>query len=175
MKKLHFIILLFALNITAQEVYTSRGGRVYQNGIKLSIDTISARFEKNPEILNSYLAGKTKQTFGNILLWGGLGVGVGKFIYAAIGPGAHETTQVYPGNSVIGTIYETKSNYTNTLFFVSAAMIVLAIPIKIGFREKIKKSVELMNETVKNPKTTFNIEATQIIANQNGIGLAITF
>jgi hypothetical protein len=175
MKKLHFIILLFALNITAQEVYTSRGGRVYQNGMKLSIDTISARFEKNPEILNSYLAGKTKQTFGNILLWGGLGVGVGKFIYAAIGPSNDEIILVSPGNNVIGAIYETKSNYTNTLFFVSAAMILVAIPIKIGFREKIKKSVALMNEVAKNPKTTFNIESTQIIANRNGIGFAITF
>jgi hypothetical protein len=185
MKKLHFIILLFALNAVAQETqmyhYQSRG-RIYQNGVKLQPDTIRSRFANNPEIVKIYNTGRTKKTVGNVLLWGGLALGIGHYGYMANLRPKYKYTKnnndyhyppviIYPEYS-----YEDVTNYpSNTLLYVSGAMIVAAIPIKIGFEKKIKKSVELINEVAKNPKTTFNIESTQIIANRNGIGLAITF
>jgi hypothetical protein len=174
MKKLHFIIFLFALNITAQEVYTYKSkGRIYQNGVKVNPEAIAARFENNADVLNLYKAGKTKQTLGNVLLWGGLALGIGNFIY--VDTGNFSKSERINSGYFEGSYQVTSDFPSNTPFYISAAMIVTAIPVKIGFEKKIKKSVELMNETVKNPKTTFNIEATQIIANKNGIGLAITF
>jgi Na+-translocating ferredoxin:NAD+ oxidoreductase RnfD subunit len=174
MKKLHFIILLFALNTVAQETqmyhYQSRG-RIYQNGLKLQPDTIRSRFANNPEILKIYNAGRTKKIVGNVLLWGGIGLFIGKTIDYYT-PESYTKTVNYFGEKYYFTEYKISSN---ELFFVSGAMILAAIPIKIGFEKKIKKSVALMNEVAKNPKTTFNIESTQIIANRNGIGLAITF
>ncbi len=171
MKKLHFIILLFALNATAQETYIYKSrGRIYQNGAKVSPEAIAVRFENNPEVLSLYKAGKTKQTLGNVLLWGGLGLGIGHSIYAS----ANNEIKIETNNSGYG-YKDTSTKFSNTAYYISVALIVVAIPIKIGFEKKIKKSVELMNETVKTPKTTFNIESTQIIANRNGIGLAITF
>ena len=53
-------------------------------------------------------------------------------------------------------------------------MIILAIPIKIGFSNKIKQAVVLMNQDLKNPKTTL-IESSDIIVNSDGIGVSIKF
>lgn len=174
MKKLHFIILLFALNAVAQETYMYKSrGRVYQNGVKVSPEAIAARFENNPEVLNLYKAGKTKQTLGNVLLWGGLALGIGNLIY--VDTGNFSKSERINSGYFEGSYQATYDFPSNTPFYISAVMILAAIPIKIGFEKKTKKSVALMNEVAKNPKTTFNIEATQIIANRNGIGLAITF
>lgn len=61
-----------------------------------------------------------------------------------------------------------------SIYVIGGIMSAAAIPIKIGFSKKIKKSIILMNEDAKNPKTTF-IESSEIIANSNGIGISIKF
>jgi hypothetical protein len=55
-------------------------------------------------------------------------------------------------------------------------MVLIAIPIKIGFQKKIKKSIILMNDEIKLQKqnTGINFESN-IIANANGVGLKLTF
>ena len=53
-------------------------------------------------------------------------------------------------------------------------MIIIAIPIKLGFSNKIRDVVKLMNEDVNKQKTTF-IESADFIANSNGIGVSIGF
>ncbi len=53
-------------------------------------------------------------------------------------------------------------------------MIVASIPIKIGFSNKIKQAVVLMNQDLKIQKTTY-IESTDMIVNSNGIGVSIKF
>ena len=62
------------------------------------------------------------------------------------------------------------------MYFVSAGISLIAIPIKIGFQKKIKKSVILMNDEMKLQKqnTGINFESN-IIANANGVGLKLTF
>jgi hypothetical protein len=62
----------------------------------------------------------------------------------------------------------------NIMYFVGAGLILTAIPIKIGLSKKIKKAVLLMNEDLKTPKTSFNIESTSFISNSNGFGISIT-
>jgi hypothetical protein len=54
-------------------------------------------------------------------------------------------------------------------------MVIASIPIKIGYSKKIKTSVNMINEDLKNPQTGFNIESTYIISNSDGIGISVSF
>ena len=58
---------------------------------------------------------------------------------------------------------------------MSGAVIIIAIPIKLGFSKKIKRAVSLVNEDFKKPTTGFNIESTSFVSNANGFGISITF
>jgi hypothetical protein len=60
-----------------------------------------------------------------------------------------------------------------TPIIIGGAMIIIAIPVKIGFSKKIKKAVDLMNNP--EPKSIGFIESSSILINQNGIGFAVKF
>jgi hypothetical protein len=68
-----------------------------------------------------------------------------------------------------------KADSNNIMYFVGAGMVIIAIPIKLGFSKKIKKAVSLINEDFKKPNTGFNIESTSFVSNANGFGISITF
>ncbi|MEC4003245.1 hypothetical protein OX283_001135 [Flavobacterium sp. SUN052] len=171
-----FLFLLTSFFCFSQDALTFKStSRVFNsNNVKLSPAEVRNLFSSNPEALRLYNSGKTKQTLGNILLYGGSVTLVGKFIYNA--------TQNNSSTQIVGygsfgqpIIVNNSKTYSNTLLFISGAIILIAIPIKIGFSKKIKKAVSLMNEDLKNPKTGFNIESTSFISNSNGLGLSITF
>ena len=167
MKKL-FAILFLALffNSFSQEIYTSdRNGNVYDSKKnKVAPEVFKQLLQANQPALDLYNAGRTKKTVGNVLLYGGLATGIGNFIYEA-----------NKGIEPYGAYNNSKSESTpNVLFFVAGAMVVIAIPIKIGFSKKVKKSVEMYNADAKQTKVS-SIETTAILANRNGIGLAFTF
>lgn len=156
MKNLIIVLLLFTSVSFSQETYTFKnGGRVFENGKKINSSEIEAYFGHKPEILSLYKAGRTKKTVGNILLLNGV---------AMLGIG---TLQLI-NESSRGTIYFT--------YGLSGLSFITAIPIKIGFQKKIKKSVILMNDEMKLQKqnTGINFESN-IIANANGVGLKLTF
>ena len=163
MKNLILISLLITCSFTYGQdvlIYKS-GGRVFNaNNQKISSDDVRALMMTNPEALNLYNSGRTKKTLGNILLYGGIATFSIKHI---------SIINKYKNNPY-GTV-----DSNNILYFVSAGIILVSLPIKIGYSKKIEQAVSLINADFKNPKTTFNIESTQIIANRNGIGLAITF
>jgi len=107
-------------------------------------------------------------------LYGGSATLIGKFLFNA--------TKTDNSYEVVGygsfgqpIVVNNSKTYSNTLLFVSAGIILIAIPIKIGFSKKIKRAVLLMNEDLKTPKTSFNIESTSFVSNSNGIGISITF
>ncbi len=108
------------------------------------------------------------------MLYGGLGLGIGKLVHMSLSEG-DATTIVghgYGGYPVYHTEFTGDKNYI--LAIVGGAMIVAAIPVKIGFSKKIKNSIANFNE--RTLKKTSSIELkTSIIANQNGVGLQITF
>ena len=164
MKNLIIILLLFTSVSFSQEIYTFKsGGRVFENGKKINSSEIETYFGHKPEILSLYKAGRTKKTVGNILLWGGITTFVAKHLISVENSGIQSD----------GSIGKSKSN---TLYFVAAGISLVAIPIKIGFQKKIKKSIILMNEEVKLQKQTAEINfETNIIANANGVGFKLTF
>lgn len=127
--------------------------------MKLSSTEVRSLYANNPEALRLYNTGMAKKTIGNILLYGGITSVIVKH-YSAL------TTSNNGPNT---------ESYNNVLYFVGAGAALIAIPIKIGFSRKIKKSVLLINEDLRNSQTGFNIESTTFISNSNGVGFSITF
>lgn len=156
MKNLIFIFILFTSLSYSQEIYTYKsGGRVYEKNRKLSKIEIENYFGHKPEIINLYNKGINKRNTGNILFYSGIAGTIG-----ILSPSFYGGKELKPG-LLIGAV-------------VTSSMILISIPIKIGYPSKIKKAVQLMNDEIKN-QNTGNTTETSIIANENGIGLKITF
>jgi hypothetical protein len=131
---------------------------------KLTPTEVRDLFATNPEALQLYNSGKSKQTLGNILLYGGIATVVTTHLIRVTDS---KTIDQY-GRLII-------KERSNIPYFVGLGAILIAIPIKIGFSKKIKKAVSLINEDLRNPKTGLNIESTSLISNSNGLGISITF
>jgi hypothetical protein len=166
MKNLIIVLLLFTSVSFSQETYTFKsGGRVFENNERLNSIEVNKKFSSNSEILKLYNNGRNRKTAGNLLLWGGIGTGIIKIL--------SDTNQnVEQDNRGYIKVKQT----SNVLYFVTGSMVLIAIPIKIGFQKKIKKSIILMNDEMKLQKqnTGINFESN-IIANANGVGLKLTF
>lgn len=164
MKNLIFAFLFISSLSFSQETYTFKsGGRVFENNKRIKTQEIETYFGHKPEIVNLYKAGRTKKTVGNIFLYGGIGTIIITHLSKVNNSGVQSD----------GTFGKPTSN---TMYFVGAGIVLVAIPIKIGFQRKIKKSILLMNEEMNSQKqsTSLNYE-TNIIANTNGVGLKLTF
>jgi hypothetical protein len=145
----------------AQEVYTANNnGKVFLNQEKIDSEKVRALMANNTEALKLYDAGLMKKSFGNILLYGGMATVVLKHLSVV------NSDKTVTSN---GNVSVESSN--NILYFVGAGMVVAAIPIKLGFKNKIKKAVELLNQSNQN-KTELE---QNIIVNANGIGIQWRF
>ena len=148
------LILIFLSNFLSfgQDQYTFKsGGRyVYKNEI-IKPKEVRALLANNQRALSLYNEGRNKKTFGNILLYGGIAL---------------------MGTVAITTLESGKD--ANSGQYLLLAIPIIAIPIKAGFSNKIRKSIDLLNQDLKNPKTT-QMESANIVANANGIGFSITF
>lgn len=162
MKKLFFsVLLILPLFMFSQEVYTFKsGGRVFENSIKLNPLQVREKFAVNVDVLKLYNAGRTKKTVGNILLFGGISTIIIKHI--SVGK-----KMAPDSNGNIGKA-------DNIMYFVGAGMVVLAVPIKIGFEKKIKKSIVLMNENPPKDKVSY-IDSSTLFFNSNGVGICLRF
>ena len=161
MKKIIFIVIFFPIICFSQDQLTYKsGGRIYNSdNQKLTGDDVRSMMAQNSEELKLYNAGKSKQTVGNIMLYGGI---------ATVAINHYSILQNAKNKGAI-------NSDRNIPYIIGAGLIITAIPIKIGFSKKIKKAVTLINEGLKNPKTSFNIESTNFISNSNGLGISITF
>ena len=168
------IILLTSIASISQGVYTIKGGgNVIKNGQPITPLEVRAQFENNQKILNLYNAGRNKKTYGNVCLYGGVAVLIGKII-VDLKPAAIEIQRVgtdFYGNPIFAPQTNENSVYP---YFIGASLVLVAIPIKVGFSNKIRKAVALMNQEIANPKTA-QIESTSFIANAHGVGVQIIF
>lgn len=172
-KTLSLLIFIFSFSVFSQNLYTfKRGGKIIQNEVKVNPNEIRNLLSSNDEALKLYEEGRSKKTIGNIFLIAGFGTILGKFIYEVTEP---MKTRVVGYNYFGSPIIVDESSNSNTLFYVGAGLVILAIPIKLGFSNKIRKTVDLMNNDLKNSQSGFNIESTSIISNSNGVGISITF
>lgn len=155
MKNLLILTLLFfSFSILSQETYTMKsGGRVF-NSKEEKLNPDKVREEFSGEALNLYNSGRNKKTVGNLFLYTGI-------ITSPIAISA------FLNDAPRGTVYTTAG--------ITLTCLLVSIPIKTGYSKKIKKSVELMNGINSSSSTSFNIENTSVVINQNGAGFRITF
>ena len=174
MKKILLIfVMLFSMVTYSQEIYTFKsGGRVFDSqNQKISPDDFRNLLVTNQPALELYETGRNKKTIGNVMLYGGISTLIGKFIYDISYVTPYKITQSngpYPVTTV------TSEESSRVLYYVGAGLVLVAIPIKIGFSKKIKRAIEMLNEDNSKPKKT-SIETASFIINSNGIGLSITF
>jgi hypothetical protein len=182
MKKIILIItLLFTFLSFSQNIYTFKsGGRILENGKLISPTEIRELIRNNKEALEVYNSGRNKKTFGNVLLYGGIVTMIGKIAYDATHP--PKLIQTAQSSYTYGPYNNTAYIYnyayepapSRALYFIGAGFIISSIPIKIGFSNKIRQAIALINKDARTPKTTF-VESSEIIANSNGIGISIKF
>ena len=160
----HFITLLLLTTsffcYSQDALILKSASRIFNSSnIKLSNEEVRNLFASNTVALRLYNSGKTKQTIGNIFLYGGIStVLINHYL-------------IFKKSSKYGYVKADR----NIPYIIGAGLILTAIPIKIGLSKKIKKAVLLMNEDLKTPKTSFNIESTSFISNSNGFGISIIF
>lgn len=136
-----------------------KNGKIFNSSNqKLTSDEVKDLMKTNLKATDLYSAGKTKQILGNIFLYGGIAT-VAINHYSALQKAKN---------------IEDSETISNVPYIIGGAMIIMAIPIKIGFSKKIQKAVSLINDDLKNPKTTSYIE-TFFVSNSNGIGISLTF
>lgn len=155
-----FLFALPFLNFSQEQLTFKSGGRVYNSNLeKLTSDEVRTLLQPNPEALQLFNAGRSKKTVGNILLYGGVSTVVINHY------------SIFKNAKNKGDINSSR----NIPYIIGGGLILIAIPIKIGFSKKIKKSLELINNDFKNPKTGLTIDSTNFISNSNGFGISITF
>lgn len=153
-KSLVALLLLTSLFSFSQQLTYKSGGNIFDsNNKKISPTEVRKLLSDKPGLLNYYNEGRTKKTFGNVLLIGGLGLMATDLITGL-------TADVH---------------YPTTLTYIGAASFVIAIPIKIGFSKKIKKVVEDYNKQLVNNDSKIKIESMTLYTNQNGLGIQMTF
>lgn len=163
MKKIFLaLMILQSLFSFSQDLITTKRGKVYNSdNQKLSVQEVKSLLTTNPEALKLYSVGKTKQIVGNAFLLTGFALVAGKYVF-----GKRSSVDFSSSSNV--TIFT--PNYY--LVYIGGSLMVASIPILIGHEKKIKKSINLINEDLKNPTTTYNFN-TNIILNQNGLGISI--
>jgi|LauGreSuBDMM15SN_2_FD.fasta_scaffold154909_1 hypothetical protein len=137
MKKTIAILLVLCSVVTsAQQLTCKNAGTMFNSvNIKISPEEVRTLMAINTEALALYDAGRDKKIFGSMLLYGGIGLISANVIIAA-------TTN----NNAIAGSYNQRADAT--LAIIGGVMVVVAIPIKIGYSKKIKNSVELYNKSV---------------------------
>jgi hypothetical protein len=171
MKTKILFILIITINFSfSQEIFTSKRGKIYENGQRINAQYIETAFGNNKEIVDLYSSGKTKQTLGNILLYGGISTLIIKDISDRIK--ISERTGIIFNGPYSYTTYTFVPN--KLMYVIGGAMVVSAIPIKIGYSRKIKAAAKLMNDEIKNQKQTSS-ESLNLVYDQNGFGVSFHF
>lgn len=164
-----FILLFFVCSLqtfSQKLVYSSNGNILNSENQKISPDQVRELLINNQKLLADYNAGRTKKTFGNVLIIGGSVLIIADLMIGLTTNG----NQTVSGN---GTYYSVQSekNYPTALTYIGLASLVIAIPVKIGFSNKIEKVVTDYNNQL---TTGYNKPKLDLITNSNGIGFRLT-
>jgi hypothetical protein len=152
-KRILFIFyLILSLQSFGQKlIYSGNGNILDANSTQLSPEQVETLLKDNDELLRSYVAGRSKKSVGNIMLYSGL---------------AMMATDVVVGASK-------DSNYPTFFTIIGGITTLIAIPVKMGFSKKIKNVVNEYNAkngfTYSNPNSKFDI-----ISGNYGLGIRLT-
>lgn len=147
-----FILLFFVCSLQSfsqKLVYKSNGNILNSENQKISPDQVRELLKDNEKLLADYNAGRTKKTVGNVLIIGGFAL--------------------LTADLLTGLTADVK--FPTALTYAGLASLIIAIPVKIGFSNKIEKVVTDYNNQL---TTGYNIPKLDLITNSNGIGLRLT-
>lgn len=136
------------------------------DGNKWTVTEVRDILYSNPKALELYNIGREKKTWGNVLLYGGLAaVATNVILNATTGPPMYSGSPYYSAP---------KSKATFAPAIIGAAMIIIAIPVKIGHTKKVKTAIEMYNASLNNNSSTS--ETTMIFtASSNQVGFKVNF
>lgn len=163
-----FFLLLFFCNLQSYSqklVYKSNGNIKDTENNTVSPTRVRELLANNEKLLADYNAGRSKKTVGNILLIGGFGLLATDVLIGATSDG---------NTTVSGNSMQTQRNYPSALTYVGLAALVIAIPVKIGFSNKIRNVIADYNNQTNTGYNQYNKQKLDLITNSNGIGLRLT-
>ncbi|RZJ28981.1 MAG: hypothetical protein EOO48_08610 [Flavobacterium sp.] len=135
-----------------QKLIVKSNGNIYnEQGDKFTPEEIRVLLEHKPALLEEYNSGRDKKSIGNFLMIAG---SVCIFGDLALG--------------FAGTHYPT------ALTIVGVPALIIGIPVKIGFRKKIRHAVSQYNNQVA-LNDGFKVERIAFCAGENTIGFKMTF
>ncbi len=153
-KPILIAFFLFTVSLSFGQELTYKNGKILNsNNIKLTNSAVKELLADTPELLNKYNQGRTKASVGGFLLGFGLG---------------------FIGVDLLTGLTQDKE-YPTALTYLGLASVLVSLPVTIGHSKKIKSAIKGYNESLEPKKTTFNVEKVNIITNQNGIGMQISF
>ena len=145
--------LMCSLSSWSQQLSYKSGNIYDSNNQKLKTTEVEELMGKDVTVLALYKTGTSKSIWGLALVGAGAGLLVGDLIKSV-------TTSVA---------------YPTALTYIGLGSIALSIPVSMHHNNNIKKAVDAYNQYINGLKTTFLIEKTSFISNQNGIGMQLTF
>ena len=161
MIRLLFFFMLASVSGISQELTVKSRGRVFdEQGNKMTSASVRETLKDNPEALFMYNSGREKKTWGNILIASGITLAATNLAVGLYG----DTTRINSDGVV-----ETRK-VRPTLAIIGGAMIVAAIPIKIGYTRKIKAAIDTYNQMPAKASTEVSL-----VADPNGFGIQVVF
>jgi len=151
--KIALIVLLISGYSFAQQLNYNNGKILDSNNQKISNAEVKKLLGSHPELLATYNQGKTKGTVGGLLLGFGLGL----------------TT----ADLLTGLTKDIK--YPTTMTYIGLAATIISIPVLSGRSKKIESAIDGYNNSLTGEKVGFTVEKMNIVTNQNGIGLQLSF
>jgi hypothetical protein len=140
--------ILFSQEITTEnKKYMVEGVHVYKHEIK---NVLAA----NPAALNLYNKAKRKETWGGVLIGGGIALCVADAVKAAV----------------------SDEKYPSAMTYVGVGLVAISFPILSGKNKMRADSIEMYNNGLEPKEKTlgYNFDLN-IINNQNGLGFNVTF
>ena len=171
-KPLFFLLLFFcSLQSHSQKlVYKSNGTILDSESQKISPNQVRELLKDNQQLLEDYNDGRSKKTLGNILIISGLGFLTADLVQGVTASGISAT----PIGGGQYALQDEKNNYPSLMTYIGIAAVIIAIPIKIGFSNKIKNVVTEYNNQNATGYKQFNQPRMDLITNLSGIGLRMT-
>ena len=145
-------LVLFFSAATAQQLTYENGDLVNERGLELNKKEVRALLATKPGLLNYYNAGVARKSAAGFMLGFGGGLMLGDLAIALT----------------------TTTHYPSALTFVGAGSTLVAIPLYISGRKKMKTVVKDYNKEMAT-SDSFDFDKLDIVVNTNGAGLRLQF
>jgi hypothetical protein len=164
MKKIILLTLFISITGFSQQLHYGTGGSVYDpENQKIKPAAVRELMKDNSSALDLYQAGRAKKSWGNALFYGGIGLAAINLVSAA-----------YSGSATVNSSGEyTPEKASPTLAIIGGVLVVVSIPIKLGYTKKVKAAINEYNRGLAYEEQ-FQPDVT-LVANIQGLGFRIEF